>query len=167
MGQETVGVYSFQGTLQAKVDRGQSVGCAGMDLQQPSHGSGEDLVTKPRLSHWSEQWCQVASPASVRCRFQVTQHLVGAGSMAFCPLKSPWKTRVGALGAVEAPPPRGRCVRRGFAKTALSTFPICSTADFPFCTRECCSSTIVVFILRVVLRMLCGTLLAALAYDLQ
>lgn len=38
---------------------------------------------------------------------------------------------------------------------------------FPFCTRECCSSVIVVFILQVVLGMLCGTLLAAFVYDLQ
>lgn len=132
MGQETVGVYSFQGTLQAKVDRGQSVGCAGMDLQQPPHRSGEDLVTKRRLSHWSEQWCQVAPPATVRCHFPVTQHLVGAGSMAFCPLKSPWKTRVGALGAVEEPPPHGRCVHGALPRLRWAHFPSAAQQISPF-----------------------------------
>jgi len=42
MGQETVGVYSFQGTLQDKVDRGQRVACSmGVAFQQsPSREGG-------------------------------------------------------------------------------------------------------------------------------
>lgn len=83
--------------------------------------------------------------------------------MAFHPLKS------AVLGAVgENPAPVPVCVPGLSQSFCSALFP--SAAEwlhFPFCIRECCSSVIVVFILQVVLGMLCGTLLAALAYDLQ
>lgn len=64
-------------------------------------GREEDHITKSGLSYRSEQRCQAVSPANVWCHFPGTQHFVGAGSMAFCPLKSLPNTAAVAPGAVQ------------------------------------------------------------------
>lgn len=168
MGQETVGVYSFQGTLQAEVDRGQRVSAArGRTFSSHLTGAGKISSQNPGChteansdAKWHHQ------PVSgVASQWHNTWSALAHWHFVLWNLRG--RPRWERWGQWRGTTVQGRCVRPGFAKTSLSTFPICSAADFPFCTRECCSSTIVVFILWVVLGMLCGALLAVLAYDLQ
>lgn len=170
MGQETVGVCSFQATLQDKVDGGQRVArCVGMAFRHPlgaggggaRHHTWAVTLKRTMMPSGVTSKCLVSSPSDTTLRW----HWLDGVSSFDTSAEDHSRSTGGSAGGT---PRRCPGLRPGFGKISPSTFPIAAERlRVPFRNRECCSSAIVVFILRVVLGMLCGTLLAALAYDLQ